>query len=253
MRGVDKTRPQTAAIESPPSSIRSAIRKAYRSCVGLLRLVKCHDDARLDCRRTGAGHRQLQLLRSVDSILEHRLEGAAAEPLERADRVEHDNIPRRPLLPLSAERNAQTLTHPTVQKLQQLRPAGMAKALTEQLDAPEIDALPTGCGAPDSGTTRASRTSTSGTAAGLDKELVLSFADGRWVREHLNVLICGPAEVGKKLDSMRARSQRLPQRTQRALRGRISAAQHAGRSRGRRGYPKLLESLAKTEALVMDD
>ena len=29
---------------------------------------------------------------------------------------------------------------------------------------------------------------------GLDKDLVLSLADGRWVREHLNVLITGPAD-----------------------------------------------------------
>ena len=33
------------------------------------------------------------------------------------------------------------LTHPTVDKLQQLRCAGMAKALAEQFDAPEVDAL----------------------------------------------------------------------------------------------------------------
>ena len=36
---------------------------------------------------------------------------------------------------------AQMLTHPTVEKLQQLRCPGMAKALTEQLDAPKVDAL----------------------------------------------------------------------------------------------------------------
>ena len=33
------------------------------------------------------------------------------------------------------------LTHPTVDKLHQLRCAGMAKALAEQLGSPEIDAL----------------------------------------------------------------------------------------------------------------
>ena len=33
------------------------------------------------------------------------------------------------------------LTYPTVDKLQQLRYAGMAKALAERLDAPEVDAL----------------------------------------------------------------------------------------------------------------
>ena len=29
---------------------------------------------------------------------------------------------------------------------------------------------------------------------GLDKDLVLSLADRRWIREHLNVLITGPAD-----------------------------------------------------------
>ncbi|MCY4075107.1 MAG: AAA family ATPase, partial [Acidobacteria bacterium] len=33
------------------------------------------------------------------------------------------------------------LTHPTVDKLQQLRCAGMAKAFAEQLDSSEVDAL----------------------------------------------------------------------------------------------------------------
>ena len=32
---------------------------------------------------------------------------------------------------------------------------------------------------------------------GLDKSLVLSFASGRWLREHLNILITGPCGVGK--------------------------------------------------------
>ena len=32
---------------------------------------------------------------------------------------------------------------------------------------------------------------------GLDKALVLSLADGRWIRDRLNSLITGPAGVGK--------------------------------------------------------
>ena len=29
---------------------------------------------------------------------------------------------------------------------------------------------------------------------GLDRDLVLSLADGRWIRDHLNVLVTGPAD-----------------------------------------------------------
>ena len=36
-----------------------------------------------------------------------------------------------------------------------------------------------------------------GKPRGLDKDLVLSLADGCWTREHLNCLITGPAGVGK--------------------------------------------------------
>ena len=31
---------------------------------------------------------------------------------------------------------------------------------------------------------------------GLNRDLVLSLADGRWVREHLNGLITGPVSIG---------------------------------------------------------
>ena len=39
--------------------------------------------------------------------------------------------------------------------------------------------------------------------------------DGRWVRDHLNVLITGPTGVGKELDILRPCPQRVPQRIQR--------------------------------------
>ena len=105
------------------------------------------------------------------------------------------------------------LTHPTVDKLQQLRCAGMAKALAEQFDAPEVDAR-LGLLVDRELTERHSRQLTNRLRRaklkqdaciedidfrhrrGLDRQLVLSLADGRWVREHLNVLICGPTGPG---------------------------------------------------------
>ena len=88
---------------------------------------------------------------------------------------------------------------------------------------------------------------------GLDKQLVLSLADGRWVREHLNVLICGPTGIGKSWIGC-ALAHSACRNGHSALYVRVSrllSALAIARADGR--YPKLLESLAKTEVLVMDD
>ena len=167
------------------------------------------------------------------------------------------------------------LTHPTVDKLQQLRCAGMAKALAEQLDAPEVDALSfeerLGLLVDRELTERHSRQLTNRLRRaglkhdaciedidfrhrrGLDRQLVLSLADGRWVREHLNVLICGPTGIGKSWlacalahSACRNGHSALYVRVSRLL-SELAVARADGR------YPRRLESLAKTEVLVMDD
>ena len=167
------------------------------------------------------------------------------------------------------------LTHPTVEKLQQLRCAGMAKALAEQVDSSEVDALSfeerLGLLVDRELTVRHSRQLTNRLRRaklkhdacledidfrhrrGLDKELVLSLADGRWVRDHLNVLICGPTGVGKSWIGC-ALAHSACRNGHSALYVRVSrllSALAIARADGR--YPKLLESLAKTEVLVMDD
>ncbi len=108
------------------------------------------------------------------------------------------------------------LNHPTLDKLQQLRCAGMARAFAEQLGATDLDALSfeerLGLLVDRELTERHSRQLTNRLRRaklrhdaciedidfrhrrGLDKELILSLADGRWVREHLNVLITGPTD-----------------------------------------------------------
>ena len=167
------------------------------------------------------------------------------------------------------------LTHPTVDKLLQLRCTGMAKALAEQLDAPEVDALSfeerLGLLVDRELTERHSRQLTNRLRRaklkhqaciedidfrhrrGLDRQLVLSLADGRWVREHLNVLICGPTGIGKSWlacafahSACRHGHSALYMRVSRLL-SELAIARADGR------YPKRLESLAKTEVLVMDD
>ena len=92
-----------------------------------------------------------------------------------------------------------------------------------------------------------------GKPRGLDKDLVLSLADGCWTREHLNCLITGPAGVGKTWlacalahsacrNGYSASYRRLPR-----LLTELAIARADGR------YPKLLASIAKTEVLIIDD
>ena len=167
------------------------------------------------------------------------------------------------------------LTHPTVDKLQQLRCAGMAKAFAEQLDSSEVDALSfeerLGLLVDREVTERHSRQLTNRLRRarlkhdaciedvdfrhrrGLDKPLVLSLADGRWVRDHLNVLICGPTGVGKSwIACALAHSACRHGHSALYLRSsRLFSSLALARADGR--YPKLLDSLAKTQVLVLDD
>ena len=167
------------------------------------------------------------------------------------------------------------LSHPTVDKLQQLRCAGMAKAFAEQLDSSEVDALSfeerLGLLVDREITERHSRQLTNRLRRarlkhdaciedvdfrhrrGLDKSLVLSLADGRWVRDHLNVLICGPTGVGKSwIACALAHSACRVGHSALYLRSsRLFSSLALARADGR--YPKLLDSLAKTQVLVLDD
>ena len=167
------------------------------------------------------------------------------------------------------------LTHPTVDKLHQLRCTAMATALAEQLGSPQVEALSfeerLGLLVDRELTERHSRQLTNRLRRarlrhaacvedidfrqprGLDKDLVLSLADGRWIRDHLNLLVTGPAGVGKTWISCAlthsacrlgysASYRRLPR-----LLTELAIARADGR------YAKLLASLAKTSVLVIDD
>ena len=160
------------------------------------------------------------------------------------------------------------LTHPTVDKLHQLRCTGMAKALVEQLGSCEVAPLSfeerLGLLVDRELTERHSRQLTNRlrraklrhTACiedidfrqprGLDKALVLSLADGRWVREHLNVLITAPAGIGKSWIACALAHSASYRRMPRLL-SELAIARADG------SYPRRLASLAKTEVLVIDD
>ena len=167
------------------------------------------------------------------------------------------------------------LIHPTLETLQRLRLRGMYKALHEQLQLPETDALSfeerLGLLLEREVSERETRRLRSRLKQarlrehaaledidyranrGLDKGLMTRLASCQWIGEHLNVLITGPTGVGKTWiacalankacrEGYTARYLRLPR-----------LLQELGIARADGRYPKLLAELARTDLLVLDD
>jgi len=167
------------------------------------------------------------------------------------------------------------LTHPTLDKIERLRLAGMAKALSEQMQNNEIGSLTfeerLGLLIDRELTERENRRLTTrlriarlrhqasiedldfrGTR-GMDKSLVMSLSANQWIKDHQNLLITGPTGVGKSYlacalghkacrDGYMVLYQRLP----RILHD-LTIARHDGR------YKKLMAALLRTDLLVLDD
>ncbi len=111
------------------------------------------------------------------------------------------------------------LMHPTLEKLHSLRLSGMATALHEQQQIPEITTLSfeerLGLLVDREMTVRTTRRLQTRlrqarlrhqavledldyqAPRGLDRTLMARLATGQWLREHLNVVITGPPGVGK--------------------------------------------------------
>lgn len=167
------------------------------------------------------------------------------------------------------------LTHPTLDKLHQLRLPGMARAFIAQCADPDMDALSFAerlgllvdeeCTVRDAARLQTRlRTATLRQSAcledidfrhprGLDKALMKKLASGSWLREHLNCLVTGATGVGKSYiacalahqacrDGYRVRYLRLP---------RLLAELEIARGDGR--YRKLLGQLARLDLIVLDD
>ncbi len=167
------------------------------------------------------------------------------------------------------------LHHPTLEKLQTLRLSGMHKALTEQMNMPDIDTFSfeerLGLLADREMTEREDRRLKTRlrqaklkhnaciedidyrSARGLDKALILQLAACRWIHERLNLIVSGPTGVGKTWiacalahkacrEGYTALYLRLPR-----LFEELTLAHGDGR------FPKLMTTFARTDLIVLDD
>lgn len=91
------------------------------------------------------------------------------------------------------------------------------------------------------------------TPRGLDRGLIRTLAEGRWLHEHLNVIICGPTGVGKTYVASALGNAACRQgwsvryyRVSR-LTGELTLAKGDGT------YPRFMRRLAKTDLVMLDD
>jgi DNA replication protein DnaC len=167
------------------------------------------------------------------------------------------------------------LHHPTLEKLQTLRLFGMHKALTEQLNMPDIDTLSfeerLGLLADREITERGDRRLKTRmrqaklkhnaciedidhrAPRGLDKALILQLAGCRWIKEGLNLIINGPTGVGKTWIAC-ALAQKACREGYTALYLRLPRLfQELTLAHGDGRFPKLMTTFARTDVIVLDD
>ena len=167
------------------------------------------------------------------------------------------------------------LHHPTLEKLQTLRLSGMRKALTEQLNMPDIDTLSfeerLGLLTDREITEREDRRLKTRlrqaklkhnacledidhrAPRGLDKALILQLASCRWIHEGLNLIINGPTGVGKTWIAC-ALAQKACREGYTALYLRLPRLfQELALAHGDGRFPKLMATFAKTDLIVLDD
>jgi len=167
------------------------------------------------------------------------------------------------------------LYHPTLDKLHSLRFTGMAKALQEQSQMPECEAMGfeerLGLLIDREVTEREDKRLQSRlrnarlkhqaavedidyrTPRGLDKSLIQQLSKGQWIKEGLNLIINGPTGIGKTWlacalahkacqEGYSAQYLRIPKLFEALL-----LAHGDGR------YHKLMSAFAKTDVIILDD
>lgn len=167
------------------------------------------------------------------------------------------------------------LYQPTIEKLHELRFFGMAKALQEQAQMPQCDALSFEdrfALLVDREATERENSRLQGrlkmaklrlTATiedidyrhprGLDKALVLSLASCQWIRAHHNCIVIGPTGVGKSYlaCALAHKACREGYKTRYIRAPRLFEEFATAKADGR--YRKLLAAYARIELLVIDD
>ena len=167
------------------------------------------------------------------------------------------------------------LTHPTIDKLETLRLAGMVKALREQWQSPDINQLAfeerlglltdreVDLRENRRLQTRLKKAKLRQSATledidyrqprGLDRSLIIKLADCRWIKNHQNMIITGPTGVGKSYLAC-AFAHKACREGYNTVYARISRLfEDLSLAKGDGRYIKMLAGFAKTDLLVLDD
>ena len=274
-----KAGPHTAAFVERLLESRPHPEQGYRSCLGLMKLLRAYSAERLEaaCRR--ALDIGTLSYGSVKSILAtgldqgrrrratHALPARPTRPHPRAG-VLHQLPKRKGVLTLM-------LRQPTLDLLHELRLSGMAQAFEEQTAMPDISEL----SFDDRLSLLLEREKTDreqrryqrlkGHAKlhldatiedlnfkaprGLDRSLVLRLASGQWIRDGQTVLVSGATGSGKSYLACALGHQacRLGISTRYYRVSRL--LDELTLARGDGSYPKLVQRLARTWLLILDD
>ncbi len=167
------------------------------------------------------------------------------------------------------------LTNPTLDKLHELRLTGMHAAYVEQLESSDYDSLTFderfGLLVDREHTERHNRRLVTRLRKaklrlcatvedidyrhprGLDKRLLLSLAVCDWIRQHHNLILTGPTGAGKTYlaCALGHKACREGFTTQYHRAPRLFQELALAKADGR--YPKLMNALAKTDLLILDD
>jgi len=168
------------------------------------------------------------------------------------------------------------LIHPTLTKLEQLKFTGMAAALSEQLDTTDIKHFSfeerLGLLVDREITERDNRKTTNrlrraklrfaqasmedidySTPRGIDRSVLQSLNSCDWIKDHLNILITGPTGVGKSWIAC-ALGQKACREGYSTLYTRVPRLmQDLMVSKGDGRFPRVLNNIAKTDLLILDD